>query len=107
MVGQQHTAQEGGGTGATAHAEGDFVVDAQLERQGGAAGVAEHVAEGLEDHVVGGAGAAICVAAGSLDAEGRAAGTLRHFGIDGQIEGHCQAGGVESGAEVGGGGGQA
>ncbi len=106
MVGEQDAAEQSGGAGAAAHAEGNLVVEADVEWGGGATGAGEDVAVGLEDHVVVGAGAAVGVAAGGLDGERRAGGVGGEFGVEGEGERQGEAGGVEGGAEVGGGGGQ-
>ncbi len=56
----------------------------------------------VEDEVVFERGAEVGVAAGGFDVEGFGGG-----GVDGEVEGHGEAEGVEAGAEVGGGGGEA
>ena len=102
MVGQQDTGEESGGTGSAAHAERDFVVELEVKTRGQDAGVGQHVHVGGEDEVVFEAGAEVGVAAGGVDVE-----VLRDGGVDGEVEGHGQTEGVEAGAEVGGGRGQA
>ena len=52
VVGQQDAGEEGGGAGAAAHAEGDLVVELEMERCGEAGCGGEHVAVGVEDQVV-------------------------------------------------------
>jgi hypothetical protein len=88
VVGEEDSGKERSCAGAAAHAQGDLVVELEMEARGEAAGGDENIDVGSEDEVVVEVGGEFGVAARGVDVEGT---SLRDLGVDGEIESHGKA----------------
>ena len=81
MVGEQDAGQECGGAGATAHAERNLVVEAEVQRLDGRPAWRERRV-GVEDHVAFEVRAEVRVAAGGFDGQEGGSVRERRVGVE-------------------------
>ena len=105
VVGQHHSAKPRRSARPASHTQRDLVMNAQVERNQLAANTRQHLAIGLEDHVVRGARAAFRIAPGGRNCQlgagrFRRARYVQRPRLDGQRQLQCHAYRIEARPQV-------